>query len=60
MLYLSLLLAQKKFRKHGNKEGAVRAFYQLETEELGKTLEIDGNKGTTAVSECNLVSAIII
>lgn len=34
-LYLTPLLAQKKFRKRGNKDGAVRAFYQLEAEGLG-------------------------
>ena len=48
-LYLTPLLAQTKFRTRGNKDGAVRAFYQLETEKLGTTLEIGGSKGTTVV-----------
>lgn len=39
-LYLILLLAQKKFWKRGNKEGPIRAFYQLEAEGLGTTLEV--------------------
>ena len=45
-LYLTLLLAQMKFRK---KEGAIRAFYQLEAEGLGTTLEVGGSKGTALV-----------
>ena len=49
-LYLSPLLAQKKFRKRGNKDGAVRAFYQLESEGLGKVLEVGCTKGTSIVS----------
>lgn len=48
-LYLTPLLAQKKFRKKGNKDGAVRSFHQLESEGLGKTLEIGGTKGTSLV-----------
>ena len=48
-LFLSPLLAQKKYRKKGNKDGAVRSFFQLENEGLGKTLEIGGTKGTTLV-----------
>jgi hypothetical protein len=31
-LFLSHLLALKKFRKKGNKDGALRAFYKLEEE----------------------------
>ena len=49
VLYLSPLLAQKKFRKRGNKDGALRAFYQLETEGLGKVLEVGCGKGTSVV-----------
>ena len=49
-LYLTPLLAQKKFRKKGNKDGAVRAFYQLQEDGLGKVLEVGGNKGTSSVS----------
>ena len=44
-LYLSKLLALKKFRNKGNKDGAVRAFFKLEEEELGKVLEVEGGKG---------------
>ena len=44
-LYLTPLLAQKKFRKKGNKDGAVRAFYLLQEEGLGKVLEVAGSKG---------------
>ena len=49
VLYLSPLLAPKKFRKRGNKDGALRAFYQLETEGLGKVLEVGCGKGTSVV-----------
>ena len=49
-LYLTPLLQAKKFRKRGNKDGAVRAFLQLEEEGLGKTLVIGEGKGTTQVS----------
>ena len=49
VLYLSPLLGQKKFRKRGNKNGAVRAFYQLEDEGLGKVLEVGCTKGTSVV-----------
>ena len=31
-LYLTPLLSQKKFRAYGNKDGAVKAFFQLENE----------------------------
>ena len=51
-LYLTPLLALKKFRKRGNKDGAIRAFYRLQEEGLGKVLEIGGNKGTSSVSVC--------
>ena len=48
-LYLTPLLAQKKFRKKENKDGAVRALYQLQEEGLGKVLELAGTKGTSSV-----------
>ena len=48
-LYLTPLLAAKKFRRKGNKEGAVRAFMQLQEEGLGKTLLIAGSKGVVQV-----------
>ena len=50
ILYLSPLLALKKFRKKGNKDGAVRAFYRLQEEGLGRVLEVAGTKGTSSVS----------
>ncbi len=49
-LYLTPLLAMKKFRKKGKKEGAIRAFYRLQEEGLGRVLEVAGSKGTSAVS----------
>ena len=49
-LYLTPLLAMKKFRKKGNKDGALKAFYQLEEEGLGKVLEVAGTKSTSSVS----------
>ena len=49
-LYLSPLLALKKFRNKGNKDGAVRSFYRLQDEGFGKVKEIVGSKGATAVS----------
>lgn len=49
-LYLTPLLALKKFRKKGNKDGGVRAFYCLQEEGLGKVLEVGGTKGTSSVS----------
>ena len=50
MLFLSHLLALKKFRKRGNKDGALRAFYKLEEEGLGKVLEVANVRGTQGVS----------
>lgn len=38
-LHLTPLLAAKKFRKEGNKLGAVRAFQLLQKDGLGKTIE---------------------
>ena len=49
-LYLKALLDMKKFRKWGNKDGAVAAFYQLEEEGLGKVYEVSNSKGTAVVS----------
>ena len=48
--FLSPLLALKKFRKKGNKDGALRAFYCLQEEGLGKVLELSGTKGVSSVS----------
>ncbi len=49
-LYLTPLLALKKFRKKGNKDGAVKAFFRLQQEGLGRVLELQGGKGTNSVS----------
>ena len=43
ILNLSYLLRLKKFRKRGNKDGAVSAFYQLQDAELGRVIEIGGS-----------------
>ena len=54
-LYLTPLLSMKKFRKRGNK-GAIRAFYKLEENGLGKVLELSGSKGTSTVCmDCNVL-----
>ena len=52
-LYLTPLLAMKKFRKRGNKEGALSAFHKLEQERLGKLRTQEGSKGPTSVSTTN-------
>ena len=49
-LFLAPLLAMKKFRKRGNKDGAIAAFYKLEEEGLGKVIELTGSKGASTVS----------
>ena len=51
-LYLQPLLVTKKFRNRGNKPGAITAFYKLESEKLGKVLEITNSKGNTMVNYC--------
>ena len=43
-LHLTPLLNQKKFRGYGNKEAAMRAFFKLEEEGLGKTLIIGSSR----------------
>ena len=48
-LYLQPLLAMKKFRNKGNKTGVITAFYKLESEKLGKVLEISNSRGSTTV-----------
>ena len=48
-LYLSPLLAMKKFRNKGNKEGAIRAMHKLEDEGLGKVLIVSGSRGNSQV-----------
>jgi len=49
-LYLTHLLALKKFRKRGNKDGALRAFQMLDNEGLGKLVQVGSGKGSHAVS----------
>ena len=53
-LFLTHLLSLKKFRKRGNKDGALRAFYKLEEEGLGKLLEVTRSKGSQCVSSCSM------
>lgn len=48
-LHLSYLLVKKKFKKFGNKDGAVRAFYKLEVAGLGEVIEVGGYKGAYTV-----------
>ena len=47
-LHLKALLAAKKFRNRGNKDGALAAFYQLEEEGLGKVFIVGGSASKTA------------
>ena len=49
VLHLNALLAMKKFRDRGNKEGAVQGFYALQTAELGKVIERKPQRGTNMV-----------
>ena len=45
VLYLSPLLAAKKFRNKGNKSGALTALRHLEQEGLGKLKEVGASTG---------------
>ena len=47
-------ISTEKFRKRGNKNGAIRAFYQLEEDGLGKVVEVAGSKGNVCVSVTKL------
>ena len=58
-LYLTPLLTANKFRNRWNKDGAVRAFAQLEDEGLGKTVMIEGSKGTQVRSQVFLEFAVL-
>lgn len=49
-LYLSALLAAKKFRGRGNKGAALDAFHKLEAAGLGKLENKESRRGTSAVS----------
>ena len=48
--FLSHLLTLKKFRKRGNKDGALQAFFKLEEDGLGKVVQVGGGKGAQGVS----------
>lgn len=50
MLYISALLASKRFRDKGNKDGAVRAIKMLEEAGIGRVLEDKPPRGATVVS----------
>lgn len=49
VLYLNALLAMKKFRDRGNKEGAVQGFYALQAADLGQVVERKPQRGTNMV-----------
>ena len=50
ILYISALLASKRFRDKGNKDGAVRAIKMLEEAGLGRVLEDKPPRGASIVS----------
>ena len=50
MLYLSALLASKRFRDKGNQDGAVRAIKMLEEAGIGRVLEDKPPRGASIVS----------
>jgi len=51
ILNLSSLLAQKKFRYKGGKEGALAAMKVLASEGLGKLIPKNAHRGTAVVSD---------
>lgn len=51
-LYLSALLAAKKFRNRGNKPAALDAFHELEDAGLGKIDTEERSRGAATVSLC--------
>ena len=53
VLYLNALLAMKKFRDRGNKEGAVRGFMLLQKAGLGRVIENKPQRGTSVVCNAN-------
>ena len=60
-LYLSPLLKAKKFRSYGYKTGAISAFRELQTAELGSVEEFGAGKGGRTVSiflVCSSVTSI--
>ena len=54
-LYLTPLLKAKKFRNVGYKTGAMSAFRELETAQLGTVEELGAGKGTRTVSCINCI-----
>ena len=50
VLHISALLAAKRFRDRGNKDGAVRAIRVLQSAGLGEIIEIKPQRGTSLVS----------
>lgn len=50
VLHLSALLAAKRFRDKGNKDGAVRAIKVLQKAGLGEVMECKPVRGTAIVS----------
>ena len=60
-LYLTPLLKAKKFKSYGYKTGAISAFYELQTAELGSVEEFGAGKGGRTVSiflVCSSVTSI--
>lgn len=55
MLYISALLASKRFRDKGNKEGVVKAIKMLEEAGIGRVIEDKPPRGATVVSFCALL-----
>ena len=53
-LHISALLAAKRFRDKGNKEGAVRAIKTLQDAGLGQVVENKPLRGTTMVLQVPL------
>jgi hypothetical protein len=50
ILDVTTLLACKKFRSRGNKEGALQAMRALEADGLGKLIEKSSHRGASSVS----------
>ena len=50
VLHLSALLTAKKFRTHGNKEGAIQAMRSLEADGLGHLEEVGSSHFGNIVS----------
>ena len=55
MFYISALLATKRFRYKGNKEGAIKAITMLEEAGIGRVIADKPPRGATIVSSiCDL------